>query len=115
MLRPPATLATRLAQPPRLQFRVQPSNHSRLAEHDASDGGFLFASFISTFLVFGVYAVNLFLVSLGNVQSSGFFALLFSTVCSVCAVFYQVLTDLPQLCKLAWRVHFPYALASELA
>ena len=58
--------------------------------HRPSDGGFMFASLLTTAMVFGIYAFNLYLVSLGNVQNSGVVALLFSSCCSIFAVVYQI-------------------------
>eukprot|EP00966_Prymnesium_polylepis_P049122 1136693-Prymnesium_polylepis.2 len=61
-----------------------------LLRHEPSDGGFMFASFLATAIVFSIYAFNLFLVSLGNVQNSSVTALTVSTAASLCALAYQV-------------------------
>jgi len=60
-----------------------------LQAHVPSDGGFLFASFLTNACVFTVYALNLFIASVGNVQNSSRFALVVSTVYCCCATIYQ--------------------------
>ena len=55
----------------------------------------MFGSFLKTALVFTMYAINLYLASIGNMQNSSRRSLMISTLVCSCYVLYQVgrLTD----------------------
>ena len=52
----------------------------------------MFGSFLKTALVFTMYALNLYLASIGNMQNSSRRSLMVSTIVCSCYVLYQVRT-----------------------